>query len=82
LWLWFGLLLLMFISLFVWMILTQPRCLRSHVEQRWVEYYCETVEIASVPVGDFSVPIYGPQCHDAHWAPITLCDEWQVERVP
>jgi len=58
----------------------EPRCLRDHVEQRWVEYYCETVEVSSIDVEGMHLPIYGTQCHDAHWEPVTVCDQWEVER--
>jgi hypothetical protein len=53
----------------IFSVIRRPQCLVSHVEQRWVDDYRETVEIASAAVGDISVPVYGTECQDAHWEP-------------
>ncbi len=61
-----------------------PKCLRGHDENVWKEKQCWTEQIESIPMGTrsnpYSFPIYGQQCHEAHWEKVFLCDEYEIEK--
>jgi len=58
----------------IYLIVTMPRCLKSHNEPVWIEEQC-TYEPFSI--GD--VTIYIQHCEPAHMGEKFVCDQWEVE---